>query len=353
MALPNDKISIPMVARELGTTENDLGRLCIHPNINKWSKWKPVRYGSVVPITEAQLTFTNFGISLPIYDSVEDLVNALQFLPIPGNDSNLPIWHYLRPTGGASRPFRLTDFRNYKHNAVKPYGLFNVTPRASLDGGSPIIMGSLGRVMPSEGQLTLEDFDWGDRRLAMAYRKGASGAIETVVGSAGSQSVYLDVAQKSLTVGTYNAFLFLTNSGGSASQGILGLEGHPNGVQNNLLQFEVVTQTVIVNVDARFQELDPSKVSIKVTVDNRTGSPVNLTLCNIQIRDSMKACNDTRVEHEKGIFLGEVLAPAGNTIIYNESTEIYREAFGGWKVCWTNSGLYPNQYAVNILQMMD
>lgn len=42
MALPNDKISIPMVARELGTTENDLGRLCIHPNVNKWSKYKPV-----------------------------------------------------------------------------------------------------------------------------------------------------------------------------------------------------------------------------------------------------------------------------------------------------------------------
>ena len=34
MALPNDKISIPMVARELGTTENDLGRLFLHENVN-------------------------------------------------------------------------------------------------------------------------------------------------------------------------------------------------------------------------------------------------------------------------------------------------------------------------------
>ena len=351
MALPNTNISVSMVRDELGASTNDVGQLCIHPNINKWSKWKPVRFGSVNPITEGQLTSTDFGISLPTYDSVEDLVYALQFLPTPGNDSNLPVWDYLRPTGGTSRPFRLTAFINYKHNAVKPYGLFHVTPKASLDGGSSIIMGSIGRVFPSEGQLTLEDFDWGDRRLAMAYRKGASGAIETVVGNAGSQSVSLDVAQKSLTVGIYYAFLFLTNSAGGIGQNILGLDGHPS--VPNLLQFEVVTQTVIVNVDARFQELNPNFVNIKVTVDNRTGDTVDLLLSFLQIRDSQKANNATLVEHEKLMSLGTVVAPPGNTTIYNESTEIYREAFGSWKVVWTNTGLYPNEFAVNIMQMMD
>jgi len=97
MALPNSNISVSMVKSALGAATNDVGRLCTHPNINKWSKYKPVRYSSVVPITEAQFKESNYGFN------------------IESNTSNIftGSWSYVKPVGGNSSPFRLTDFREY------------------------------------------------------------------------------------------------------------------------------------------------------------------------------------------------------------------------------------------------
>lgn len=38
MALPNSNITTTMVANELGTSSRDVGYLCTHEGINKWSK---------------------------------------------------------------------------------------------------------------------------------------------------------------------------------------------------------------------------------------------------------------------------------------------------------------------------
>lgn len=38
MALPNTNLSVAMVRKELGAATNNVEQLCIHPNINMWSK---------------------------------------------------------------------------------------------------------------------------------------------------------------------------------------------------------------------------------------------------------------------------------------------------------------------------
>lgn len=104
MALPDSNISVAMVKAELGAATNVVGQLCIHPNINKWSRWKPVRHSSITPITQAQLASVNFGLTPPNpstdYTAVMDVK-----------------WGYSRPTGGLSSPYRLGDFRNYNKTA--------------------------------------------------------------------------------------------------------------------------------------------------------------------------------------------------------------------------------------------
>jgi hypothetical protein len=103
-ALPSTGITTSMVASAIGAATNDVGRLCTHPNVNKWSKWKPVRFNSVSPITQAQLASVNFGITPPT----------------PSNDYTTVMdtkWGYSRPTGGLSSPYRLSDFRNYNKTA--------------------------------------------------------------------------------------------------------------------------------------------------------------------------------------------------------------------------------------------
>ena len=136
MALPNSNISVAMVKSELGAATNDVGRLCRHPNVNKWSKWKPVRYGSVVPITETQLASVNFGLTAPSgKGNWEDVVGLT--------------WGYSKPTGGASSPYRLEDFRNYHKGAVAPCTVpytiravvndFTVQLGLNIAGGSHLI----------------------------------------------------------------------------------------------------------------------------------------------------------------------------------------------------------------------
>ena len=104
MALPNTNISVAMVKAELGASTNDVGRLCIHPNINKWSKWKPVKHNSLVPITRAQLASVNFGLKPP--DRKTDYTEVMDVK-----------WGYQKPTGGLLSPYRLTDFINYNKTA--------------------------------------------------------------------------------------------------------------------------------------------------------------------------------------------------------------------------------------------
>jgi len=106
MALPNSNISVAMVKAELGAATNNVGQLCTHLNINKWSKWKPVKHNSLVPITQAQLASpeVNFGLKPPTPKTDYTLV-----MDVP--------WGYQKPTGGLSSPYRLSDFRNYEKTA--------------------------------------------------------------------------------------------------------------------------------------------------------------------------------------------------------------------------------------------
>ena len=106
MALPNSNISVAMVKAKLSAATNDVGQLCTHENINKWSKWKPVRHNSLVPITQAQLESpeVNFGLKPPTRNT--DYTKIV--------DTK---WTYEKPTGLSTSPYRLEDFRNYYHNA--------------------------------------------------------------------------------------------------------------------------------------------------------------------------------------------------------------------------------------------
>lgn len=108
MALPNTNISVAMVKSELGAATNDVGQLCTHPNVNKWSKYKPVRHSSIEPLTEAQKASMNYGLTMPL-------------LSASSAKTSLATWDYARPRGGVNNePYRLSDFSGYNHNAGAP-----------------------------------------------------------------------------------------------------------------------------------------------------------------------------------------------------------------------------------------
>jgi hypothetical protein len=108
MALPNSNISVAMVRNELGAATNDVGQLCIHPNVNMWSKWKPVRYNSVTPISIQTLEMLECGL----------YPNGTNTPSEPSFSVTSPHFTYRKPRGkDYNEPYRLSDFTNYNKNA--------------------------------------------------------------------------------------------------------------------------------------------------------------------------------------------------------------------------------------------
>ena len=107
MALPNTNLSVAMVKAELGAATNDVGRLCIHPNINKWSKYKPVRFATNNEVTDAQRKSVAFG--LQHSNDITDIQSLKS-----------QSFNYLKTRGGVNEPFRISDFAGYNKDATSP-----------------------------------------------------------------------------------------------------------------------------------------------------------------------------------------------------------------------------------------
>ena len=142
MALGTTGISTSLVASTIGAGSNDVGRLCTHQNVNKWSKWKPVSLPQVTGIDDTQLSNIDFGLIYP---------RSNNYVVIAGQK-----WTYNKPVGTASSPFRLGDFRGYYHQAIKLIDCPAVSEINIFENASDVLTFQF----PSSiaGQLQMSDF---------------------------------------------------------------------------------------------------------------------------------------------------------------------------------------------------
>lgn len=155
-------VSIRDVQIATGCGDNDLGTLITNANINMWARFKPVRYPSVGLITDAQRASVNHGISIPTPETGTSVTSQ----KVIDAAANYGEWAYLKPTGGASQPFRLADFANtisqgYYHAAQPPIQLNY--PR----GGWTFIKGGTSKALvmsfdldPSDSAVNLQSYDF-------------------------------------------------------------------------------------------------------------------------------------------------------------------------------------------------
>ena len=136
MALPNTNISVAMVKAELGAATNDVGRLCIHPNVNKWSARKPIDHPKLSGLTEQDYRDNTYGL-----------------YPVTGA--------YHRPKGGASSPYRLDDFRGYNHLAMPPVwvDIVSITGFGITTGQQPPYNLKAGQSYTIEARFVAGDID--------------------------------------------------------------------------------------------------------------------------------------------------------------------------------------------------
>ena len=153
MALPTTGITTSLVAGTIGAGTTDVGRLCTHTNINRWSKWKPIRSPKIAGLTETDLANASYGLEV-LSGTTYPLFRAMT--GEEGDTGSGVLYH--KPTGGVNSPFRLGDFRNYNHTAVIPFG-------TGIPSTTPILVkkGSAGiynydyNLNPIYGTMTMVD----------------------------------------------------------------------------------------------------------------------------------------------------------------------------------------------------
>lgn len=151
MSVSNGKIVAPVsiddVKLVLGENSNDLATLCKSDNINKWARYKPIKYNCLFKPTEEQRKEVNYGISnIPYYRLLgvmaQDVINSSMqnATNISTLDTRIEPWHYQKPIGGYASPYRLGDFDGYFANASAPIGAITETEiNSSLSGKVSVV----------------------------------------------------------------------------------------------------------------------------------------------------------------------------------------------------------------------
>lgn len=159
MAHSNGIITAPVsfgdVNATLGTSHTDLHSLCQDGNINRFSKNKSVRYNSPAVLAAADFIAAGYGLSAP----------AAFYANTQNPDAT---WQYLKPRTNTDWA-RLSDFNNYAHNCVCPFG-FEVSGELGSIVGIVLYTNSGANIITPSGR------SWqGDRNLSVADILTANG----------------------------------------------------------------------------------------------------------------------------------------------------------------------------------
>lgn len=102
--IPTNGITTTMISQTIGEGSNDVGTLCSSSKINKWARYKPVRFNSVLPLPETTLSMLQYGLS-----PGQNTPSEYNFT------TTSPYFVYLKPRGKGgmyNEPYRMSDFLN-------------------------------------------------------------------------------------------------------------------------------------------------------------------------------------------------------------------------------------------------
>jgi len=345
MALSATIINSEDVRVVLGASSNKWSDLCPHPNVNKWSKWKPIRSSKEEGITLSDLQTANWGISAPSYTSLTSLFAAYHAIPAGEAD-----WIYLKPRGGASEPYRIGDFRSYDHSAPATVGDTTIKSKIFLQGSpsAKTASGSMMTAQPDPYYISYDDLTWSYKYLGLAFFNTSNSLVYYYINPAsGARYVEFDANLAGIQEDTYRAILFLSSSPSSASN-IIGIHGVGNAY--NLV--DVANIAVSVGIVADWIGDDQLRtVRVVMTYRNNTSGTITLTNSELRLRYSDKTYNDILESGESRNQIGTISVPptpAGGLPMTQTYDFTFVDSAQYWVVWWFNDGLYPNLYKANI-----
>lgn len=208
MALANGKITAPVSIDDLknlfGEGSGDLATLCTSPKINVWAKYKPTVYPSPFPDDWYKAKDGNYGINITIENGKSNWKDLVAEYSKANNGYGTL---YDKPTGGASSPFRLGDFRGYFHNAnpeVRDYLGKNVFIRESDNNQ---ILTEYNVISADGDQVSYFDFAaFKDKYFGYIITDKSKSTLQLITTASSVGTFSVPLPKNALQVGDYLAF---------------------------------------------------------------------------------------------------------------------------------------------------
>ena len=340
MALGTTNISTTLVGQTIGLASDVVGTLCSSTLINKWSKYKPVVYPAITTTGNWwKAVDGNCGLSIPEYSNINNLVTAI---------TNGVTWNYNKPTGGASSPYRLGDFRGYEHNADIPFEGFYV-PTTAYNNSANSVVGAAMLISSGEiNSLAITDInrikDW----YFGCYMIKSSGSVlypryVTTAKPISDGTSSVEIPIYGLPSGTYYVYPFLCQN----PRASLDIQESPN----TFVAFEGITRQIVnitnnpiyVFIAAQWQNDDVNSgvIEMELRLTNGTSASVTLQNCYAAMRYGSKAYQDPYQTGEKSESLGSITIPANSTVTRNLSFSIHNsDSTSGWKAWFSTTSPY-------------
>lgn len=347
MSLSNNKITAPVsvddVADCLGMTRSStLADLCTSSKINVWAKYKPTDYNAAFPDNWSKGKDGNYGLNITVDNRVSSW-NALvaEYSKANNGYSNI----YKRPSGGATSPYRLGDFRGYNHKAKPEISDYLAATNYIED--SPISLSVAYNAITVDGdQVSYKDVEV-YKGLYFGYViTDISGKTLKLIATAATTSSYeVRLAARTLLAGTYKAYPMFCNVDYSTNHTLQRMYCYaiPNLAGGKTFSVITSSQSVMANFKSINAKYTLSTTRIAVTLvmnDNATDDVTNIGIYCCYQTDPTKGQAMVSGEYYRTISRmtrGETQIVNFNNLLSNKSYQIYVIASGTWIV----KGLAP------------
>lgn len=270
-------ITVDEIGKCIGSTSKDVGTLVLHPNVQMWSRKKPVHNTSPHP-THADWwkgVENNCGIKAPNRVSTFAAVKALY-------DGGLNGWSYIKPTTW----YRMLDFDGYYHYAtpqitglhVPEKILSNNNVAASVDLREPDLDAD-GSGSLDMKDITVDGIALSDWYLGMALFENGNNLIGWIATSKGVETQQIEYPVNSGMIGKeytlvpfYSKVKLTKDSGNSVEGALISL---PNLA---LKKVKVVDVNTLLSIEADAQwAANKASISFTLLISNNSGDSLPVT----------------------------------------------------------------------------
>lgn len=269
MSLSNNKITAPVSIDDLkslfGEPSGTLATLCKSSKINVWAKYKPTVYPSPFPDDWYKSKDGNYGLNITVDNRVSSWSALVaEYSKANNGYSNI----YIRPSGGATSPYRLGDFRGYNHKAKPEISDYLAATNYLED--SQISLSVAYNVVTADGDQVSYNAIEAFKDLYFGYViTDTSGKTLKLIATASTTSSYeVRLAARTLLAGTYRLYPMFCNVDYSTNHTLRAMYCYavPNLDGGKIMTVRTASETEASKYESIFAEYTFANTRIKVTL---------------------------------------------------------------------------------------